>query len=58
MVMEYSFITLDDGMQNSHSGTLTDRSMLVYIRRDALCRAVYPPTQEGRKVAGFYSRRA
>ena len=56
--MEYSFITLDDGMQNSHSGTLTDRSMLVYIRRDALCRAVYPPTQEGRKVAGFYSRRA
>ena len=41
MVMEYPFITLDDGTQISHSEMLADRSVLVYIRRDALCRAVY-----------------
>ena len=52
--MEYPFITLDDGTQISHSEMLADRSVLVYIRRDALCRAVYAlPAQEWRKAAGF-----
>ena len=57
--MEYLFITLDDGTQISHSEMLADRSVLVYIRRGALCRAVYAlPAQEWREVAGFYSRQA
>ena len=48
--MEYPFITLDDGTQISHSEMLADRSVLVYIRRDALCRAVYAlPAQEWRE---------
>ena len=34
--MEYPFITLDDGTQISNSELLADRSVLVYIRRDAL----------------------
>ena len=52
--MEYPFITLDDGTQISHSEMLADRSVLVYIRRDALCRAVYAlPAQEWREAAGF-----
>ena len=47
--MEYPFITLDDGTQISHSEMLADRSVLVYIRRDAPCRAVYAlPAQEWR----------
>ena len=52
--MEYPFITLDDGMQISHSEMLADHSVLVYVRRDALYRAVYAlPAQEWREVAGF-----
>ena len=52
--MEYPFITLDDGTQISHSEMLADRSVLVYIRRDAFCWAVYTlPAQEWREVAGF-----
>ena len=52
--MEDPFITLDDGMQISHSEMLADHSVLVYVRRDALCRAVYAlPAQEWREVAGF-----
>ena len=39
--MEYPFITLDDGTKISHSEMLADHSVLVYIRRDALCRAVF-----------------
>lgn len=33
--MEYPFITLGDGTQISHSEMLADRSVLVYIRKDA-----------------------
>ena len=52
--MEYPFITLDDGTQISHSEMLADHSVLVYIRRDALCRATYVlPAQEWREAAGF-----
>ena len=52
--MEYPFITLDDGTQISHSEMLADRSVLVYIRRDAPCRAVYAlPAQAWREAAGF-----
>ena len=52
--MEYPFITLGDGTQISHSEMLADRSVLVYIRRGVLCRAVYAlPAQEWREVAGF-----
>ena len=52
--MEYPFITLDDGTQISNSELLADRSVLVYIRRDALWWAVYAlPAQEWREVAGL-----
>lgn len=49
MVIEYPFIMLDDGI--FHSEKLADRSVLVYIRRDTLCRSVYAlPSQEWREV--------
>lgn len=52
--MEYSFITLGDGTQISHSEILADRSVLVYIRKDAFHRAVLVlPAQEWREVTGF-----
>ena len=52
--MEYPFITLGDGTQISHSEILADRSVLVYIRRGVLCRAVYAlPAQEWREVTEF-----
>ena len=54
MVMEYPFITLDNGTQISHSEMLADRSVLVYIRKDAFHRAVLVlPAQEWREVIGF-----
>ena len=52
--MEYPFITLDNGTQISHSEMLADRSVLVYIRKDAFHRAVLVlPAQEWREVIGF-----
>ena len=52
--MEYPFITLDNGTQISHSEMLADRSVLVYIRKDAFHRAVLVlPAQEWREVTGF-----
>ena len=49
--MEYPFITLGDGTQISHSEMLADRSVLVYIRKDAFHRAVLVlPAQEWREV--------
>lgn len=52
--MEYPFITLGDGTQISHSEMLADRSVLVYIRKDAFHRAVLVlPAQEWREVTGF-----
>lgn len=52
--MEYPFITLGDGTQISHSEMLADRSVLVYIRKDAFHRAVLVlPTQKWREVTGF-----
>ena len=52
--MEYPFITLGDGTQISHSEMLADRSVLVYIRKDAFHRAVLVlPAQEWREVIGF-----
>lgn len=52
--MEYPFITLGDGTQISHSEMLADRSVLVYICKDAFHRAVLVlPAQEWREVAGF-----
>lgn len=54
MVMEYPFITLDNGTQISHSEMLADRSVLVYIRKDVFHRAVLVlPAQEWREVIGF-----
>lgn len=52
--MEYPFITLDNGTQISHSEMLADRSVLVYIRKDAFHRAVLVlPAREWREVIGF-----
>ncbi len=52
--MEYPFITLGNGTQISHSEMLADRSVLVYIRKDAFHRAVLVlPAQEWREVTGF-----
>ena len=52
--MEYPFITLDNGTQISHSEMLADRSVLVYIRKDAFHRAVLVlPAQKWREVTGF-----
>lgn len=52
--MAYPFITLDNGTQISHSEMLADRSVLVYIRKDAFHRAVLVlPAQEWREVIGF-----
>ena len=52
--MEYPFITLGDGTQISHSEMLADRSVLVYICKDAFHRAVLVlPAQEWREVTGF-----
>ena len=52
--MEYPFITLDNGTQISHSEMLADRSVLVYIRKDAFHRAVLVlPAQKRREVIGF-----
>ena len=52
--MEYPFITLGDGTQISHSEMLADRSVLVYICKDAFHRAVLVLlAQEWREVAGF-----
>ena len=52
--MEYPFITLDNGTQISHSEMLADRSVLVYICKDAFHRAVLVlPAQEWREVTGF-----
>ena len=52
--MEYPFITLGVGSQFSHSEMLADRSVLVYIRKDAFHRAVLVlPAQEWREVTGF-----
>ena len=52
--MEYPFITLGNGTQISHSEMLADRSVLVYIRKDAFHRAVLVlPAQEWREVIGF-----
>ena len=52
--MEYPFITLGDGTQISHSEMLADRSVLVYIRKDAFHRAVLVlPAQEWREITGF-----
>ena len=54
MVMEYPFITLGNGTQISHSEMLADRSVLVYICKDAFHRAVLVlPAQEWREVTGF-----
>ena len=52
--MEYPFITLGNGTQISHSEMLADRSVLVYICKDAFHRAVLVlPAQEWREVTGF-----
>ena len=52
--MEYPFVTLGDGTQISHSEMLADRSVLVYIRKDAFHHAVLVlPAQEWREVIGF-----
>ena len=52
--MAYPLITLGDGTQSSHSEMLADRSVLMYIRKDAFHRAVLVlPAQEWREVTGF-----
>ena len=52
--MEYPFITLGNGTQISHSEMLADRSVLVYICKDAFHRAVLVlPAQEWREITGF-----
>lgn len=52
--MEYSFITLDDGTQISHSEMLAGRCVRVYIVKDMLHRAVcLLPDQSWTEVVGF-----
>ena len=57
--MEYPFITLDNGTQISHSEMLADRSVLVYIRKDAFHRAVLVLPRAGMaRGHRVYGRRA